>query len=56
VALEQSSAVWPLSMDWNRKRLPPISYTETSFCGPLHAKSVTTRGWSAVMSRILKPP
>ena len=25
VTLEQSSAVWPESIDWNRKRLPPIS-------------------------------
>ena len=55
IALEQSSAVCPLSIDWNRNRLPPISCTETSFCGPLHLKSTTVLGLSVDASRMRKP-
>jgi hypothetical protein len=54
--LEQSSAVCAVSIDWNRNRLPPISWTETSFCGPLQTWSAIVRGRSVEASRIRKPP
>ena len=55
LTLEQSSAVWAVSTDWNRKVFSPILWNETSPCGPLQTRSTTVWGWSPVMSRIRKP-